>query len=46
MHQVALCDGCTLDAFTLGEDCLGRLPGEIVDALVIDGVIGGRLVDS
>ena len=44
MLQAAVCDSCTLDAFTLSEDCLspaevdiGR--GEIVEALVIAFVI-------
>jgi len=44
MLQAAVCDSCTLDAFTLGEDCLGPAEvdvgrGEIVDALVIAGVV-------
>ena len=39
MLQAAVCDGCTLDAFTLDEDCLGPAEvdvgrGEIVEALV------------
>ena len=44
MLQAAVCDGCTLDAFTFGEDRLspaevdvGR--GEIIEALVIADVV-------
>ena len=44
MLQAAVCDGCTLDALTLGKDCLGPIEvdvsrGEIVEALVIADVV-------
>ena len=44
MLQATVCDGCTLDALTFGEDCLGPAEvdvgrGEIVDALVIADVV-------
>ena len=44
MLQAAVCDGCTLDAFTLDEDYLGPAEvdvgrGEIVEALVIADVV-------
>ena len=44
MLQAAVCDGCTLDAFTLDEDCLGPAEvdvgqGEVVEALVITDVV-------
>src|SRR5664279_3569894 len=44
MLQASFCDGCSLDAFALGEDCLGPTEvdvgwSEIVDALVITDVV-------
>ena len=44
MLQAAVCDGWTLNAFTLDEDCLGPAEvavgrGEIVEALVIADVV-------
>jgi hypothetical protein len=42
--QAAVCDGCTLNAFTLGKDCLGPAEvdvgrREVVQALVIADVV-------
>src|SRR6476646_3745103 len=34
MLQAAVCDGCTLDAFTLDEDCLG--PAEVDVSLTLE----------
>ena len=44
MLQASVCDGGTLDALTLGKDRLGPAEvnvgrGEVVDALVIAGVV-------
>src|SRR6478752_1215759 len=44
MLQAAVCDGCTLDAFTLGKDYLGPVEvevsrREVVPALVIADVV-------
>ncbi len=44
MLQASVCDGCSLDAFSLGEDCLGPAEvdvgrGQIVDALMIADVV-------
>jgi hypothetical protein len=44
MLQASVCDGCTLDAFSLGQDCLGPAEvdvgrGQIVDALMIADVV-------
>ena len=44
MLQAAVCDGCTLDAFTLGKDYLGPAEvdvsrREVVQALVIADVV-------
>ena len=44
MLQAAVCDGCTLDAFSLGEDRLGPAEvdvgrREVVEALVIADVV-------
>ena len=43
-HAARVCDGCTLDAFTLDEDCFGPAEvdvgrGEIVEAFVIADVV-------
>jgi len=44
MLQAAVCDGCTLDVFTLGKDYLGPVEvdvsrREVVQALVIADVV-------
>jgi hypothetical protein len=44
MLQASVCDGCSLDAFSLGEDYLGPTEvdvgrSEIVDAIVITDVV-------
>src|SRR3981189_1654694 len=44
MLQASVCDSCTLDAFSLGQDCLGPAEvdvgrGQIVDALMIADVV-------
>ena len=44
MLQAAVCDSCTLDAFTLSEDCLSPAEvdiggGQVVDALVIADLV-------
>src|SRR5258705_4217255 len=44
MPQASVCDSCTLDAFSLGQDCLGPAEvdvgrGQIVDALMIADVV-------
>ena len=44
MLQAAVCDGCTLDAFTLGKDYLGPVEvdvsrREVVQAFVIADVV-------
>jgi hypothetical protein len=44
MLQATGCDGCTLDAFTRGEDCLGPAEvdvgrGQVAQALVIADVV-------
>jgi hypothetical protein len=44
MLQASVCDGCSLDAFALGEDCLGLAEvdvgrSQIVDALMIADVV-------
>jgi hypothetical protein len=44
MLQASVCDRCTLDALSFGEDCLGLAEvdvgrGQIVDALMIADVV-------